>query len=324
MARPVWTGTISFGLVSVPVRLFTATREHKVSFHQLHRDSGERIRYRRVTEGSEHEVDYDDVVKGVQVADGEYVVLSREELAGVQPGASRIIEIEDFVDLGEIDPIVWNKTYYLGPVSDQAADKPYRLLLEAMASTRKAAVARFVMRDRQHLAMIRPFGDLLALETMYFADEIVNPAQVEGVPVDVEVSERELEIAQQLIGSMTVPWEHDRYTDTYTEQLRELIERKAAGERIVAEGEGRHAPVVTDLMAALRASVAVSRGEGSAGEGSAAEGSAGADGSDDAAAQLETLSKEELYERAAEADIAGRSKMSKEDLREALRKRHSA
>jgi DNA end-binding protein Ku len=291
----------------VPVKLFSATSPRTVRFTQFQEGTGERIRYKRVAEGSGEEVAYDDVVKGYEVEDGQYIIVTPDELESVEPGRSRTIEIEDFVDLAAIDPICWDKTYYLAPQEDAGAEKPYALLHQAMRSTNRVGIARFVMRGKQYLATIRPIGDLLGLATMYFADEVRGPEDVENAPVDIEPSDREVRTAEQLIESLAVEWDPTRYRDTYRERVLELIEKKAQGEDIVVEEDAEVAEV-TDLMEALRASIErTSRG----GEGRAEP----ADG------DLAELSKEELYERASDAGVSGRSKMSKDELVNALRKK---
>jgi len=306
MARAMWSGSISFGLVTIPVKLYSATSSHSIDFHQFQKDTGERIRYKRVAENSGEEVEYRDIVKGHEVGDGQYVIVTPEELEAVEPSKSRTIDIEDFVDLDDIDPIYWNNTYYLGPAEDVGAEKPYALLLDAMRQTNKVAIARFVMRDKQYLATIRPIGDLLGLSTMYFADEVRGADDVGNAPVDVKVSDRELAMAEQLIESLSAEWDPGKYEDTYRDRVLELIKRKAEGEDIVVE-EREETPQVADLMEALRASVEASKSGGGKVGGSSA-------GGDD----LGSLSKDELYERAGEADIPGRSKMTKDELIGAL------
>ncbi len=308
MARAMWSGAISFGLVTIPVKLFSATSSHSVDFHQFEKGTGERIRYKRVAEKSGKEVEYPDIVKGHEVDDGRYVIVTPEELAAVEPTKSRTIDIEDFVDLDEIDPIYWNNTYYLAPAEDVGAEKPYALLMQAMKQSKKVAIARFVMREKQYLATIRPIGNMLGLSTMYFADEVRGADDVANVPDKVKVSDREVAMAEQLIDSLTNDWEPSKYHDTYQERVLELIERKAQGEDIVIEEEEK-TPEVIDLMEALRASVEASKGRKSGGGGGSKK--TGGD-------ELEALSKDELYERAGEADISGRSKMTKDELLDAL------
>ncbi len=327
MARPIWSGAISFGLVTVPVKLFTATESKQISFNQFQKDTGQRIRYKRVAEDSGEEVPYDEIVKGYEIEKGRYVLVTPEELEELEPRKSRTIDIEDFVDLDDIDPVYFDKTYYLGPASDAGAEKPYALLHRALSEARKVAVARFVMRTKEYLAVIRPIGDLLGLETMYFPDEVRDAGSVEGAPVEAELNERELGIAKQLIESMSSPWEPERYEDTYRARVLELIEAKAKGETIVTEREAAPAPV-TDLMAALEASVARARqrkqgdGDGDATVSEARPKDKAAKGAkaDKADEDLESLSRDELYDRAAAASVQGRSKMTKEELVAALRK----
>jgi DNA end-binding protein Ku len=314
MARAIWSGAISFGLVTVPVKLFSATESKTVHFNQFEEGTGERIRYKRVAEGSGEEVDYADIVKGYEIEKGRFVIVTPEELESVEPTKSRTIDIEDFVSLDEIDPVYFDKTYYLAPAPDVGAEKPYALLHEALRSSNKVAVARFVMRTKQYLAAIRPVGDLLALDTMFFPDEVRGEDTVENAPGDVELSDRELAMAEQLIDSLTSPWEPDRYTDTYRERVLDLIERKAKGEDIVVE-EQEATPEVADLMAALQASVEEARNR-KAGKPVGGRG-------DGEGAGLDGLTKGELYERASDAGIEGRSKMSKDELADALRREAS-
>jgi DNA end-binding protein Ku len=315
MARAIWSGAISFGLVTVPVKLFSATQSKTVHFNQFQEGTGERVRYKRVAEGSGDEVEYADIVKGYEIEKGQYVIVTPDELESVEPSKSRTIDIEDFVSLDEIDPVYFDKTYYLAPAPDVGAEKPYSLLLEALRSANKVAVARFVMRTKQYLAAIRPIGDLLALQTMFFPDEVRGTDSVENPPDDVQLSDRELAMAEQLIDSLTSSWEPDRYTDTYRERVLDLIERKAQGEDIVV-AEREEAPEVVDLMAALQASVEEARARKSGGP---VGGSAPSSGDE----PLGELTKDQLYERASDAGIEGRSKMSKDELADALRQQAS-
>lgn len=255
MPRSVWTGSLSFGLVNVPVRLVSATREQDVRFHQLDAQ-GHRIRYKRVSEKTGDEVPFDDIVKGYEIAKGRYVLIGPDELEKLKPRATHTIDVEDFVNLHDIDPLFFEKTYYVVPEERVGAVKAYALLLRAMDEAGKVAIARIVMRDKQHLAAVRPLDGVLALSTMRFADEVV--AREGDVAVDVDraaVSERELDLARQIIDSLASEWDPSRYTDTYRHELEELIEAKARGDEIVEpEPVGDMAPV-TDLMAALRASL---------------------------------------------------------------------
>jgi DNA end-binding protein Ku len=255
MARAIWTGSISFGLVNIPVGLYSAVSEKTIRFHQLERDTSERIRYKRVNESTGKEVEYQDIVKGYDVGGGQYVILSPKELEAVEPTGSRTIEIEDFVDQVDIDPIFYNQTYYVAPKTDAAA-RPYALLIEAMRHSGKVAIATFVMRSKEHLAALRVDGDVLALETMYFADEIRDPLkEIEIAPSGEPPRERELTTAISLIESMAAKWDPTNYHDRYRVRVEELIEQKLQGEEMVTRSGPKQDTNVVDLMEALRRSV---------------------------------------------------------------------
>ena len=255
MPSTIWSGTIGFGLVSVPVKVVSATKSQDVRFNQLEEGTGSRIRYRRVSEASGDEVPNERIVKGYQVSPGQYVVVEDEEMQSLAPKASRTIEIEDFVDLDQIDPIFFENPYYLVP--DKAAAKPYQLLVEAMTQLGKVAVGRIVMRGKEHLVAIRPLDGVLCVEMMRYADEVIPPMEIEGLPEgDVEPTQKELDMARQLIEALSGDFEPEKYHDQYREQLLELIEKKAAGEEIVAEPLVEEPAKVVDLMAALEASLA--------------------------------------------------------------------
>jgi len=262
MPRAIWSGSISFGLLNVPVKLYSAVSKKSVSFRELRADDGSRIRHKRVAEADGEEVSYDDIVKGYELSPDQYVVLTREELEELDPKRTRAIEIQDFVDLDEIDPIYFNHPYYLGP--DKGAEKPYALLAKAMGDSRKVAVARFVLRNKEHLAAIRPIGDVLTMATMRFADEVVSPEEIEDV-VDADgekPKKRELEMARSLIESLTSEFDPSSYRDEYREELLALIERKARGEEVVASVSEEPQPTkAPDLMAALEESLAAVKGE---------------------------------------------------------------
>jgi DNA end-binding protein Ku len=256
MARSIWTGSISFGLVNVPVKLYSATQSKDVRFNEFRAGTTERIRHKRVGEQSGDEVAYADIVKGYEVSEGRFVTLTPDELEAVEPGRTRTIDIEDVVALADVDPRYFDRTYYLGPTRDAGAGKPYELLRRVLADTGKVAVARFVMRTKQYLAVVRPAEGILVLETLYFADEVRDPVEtIENPPNDVRVTAKELEVAAQLIDSLTTTWEPTRYEDTYRERVLALIDQKAAGEEITVEPQPE-AEKVVDLMAALEASVA--------------------------------------------------------------------
>jgi DNA end-binding protein Ku len=257
MPRSIWTGSISFGLVNVPIKLYPATQSKDVHFHQLQENTGRRVRQKRVAEGTGREVAYEDVVKGYEVSKGRYVTVSDEELESVEPTQTKTIDIEDFVSLEEIDPIYFEKAYYLEPA--KGGEKAYALLREAMAKSERIAIARFVMRTKQYLAAIRPRDKVLLLETMFFADEIREPGDLK-LPGNLKLSDREVRIAKQLIDSLTVDFKPGSYKDTYRDAVLGLIKKKAKGDEIVVERDAEKAPQVTDLMAALEASMSDVRG----------------------------------------------------------------
>jgi DNA end-binding protein Ku len=262
MPRAIWSGNISFGLLNVPVKLYSAVSRKQVSFRELRESDASRIRHKRVAEADGKEVPYEEIVKGYELAPEQYVVLSRDELEELDPKRTRAIEIEDFVDLDEIDPIYFDHPYYLGP--DKGAEKAYALLVKAMADERKVAIARFVLRNREHLAAIRPMDGVLTLTTMRFADEVVSPKELDGVvPEDGEKPRKqELDMAKQLIGSLESDFDASKYQDEYRDELMSLIERKAKGEKIVsAVSEEPTATKAPDLMAALEESLAAVKGE---------------------------------------------------------------
>ena len=256
MPRAMWSGAISFGLVNIPIKLFTAVSRKNVSFNQIDTRTGSRIQYRKVSAGDGEEVPSEAIAKGYQLSSGEYVLVGDDELAALDPEATRTIDIEQFVDLEEIDPLFYDAAYYVAP--DKGAGKPYALLTRAMEEQGKVAIARLVMRTKQYLAALRPKDGMLVMSTMVYADEVNDPAQLDGVEDvhDVNVSERELRMAEQLIESLTEPFEPERYEDTYRNHVLELIDRKAAGEEeVVAPPTPAAEEKVVDLMAALEASV---------------------------------------------------------------------
>ena len=263
MARAIWTGSVAFGLVNVPVALYSATEDKTIHYNQFQTGTSDRIRYKRVNERTGREVKPEDIVRGHEVAKGDYVLVSDEELEAVEPGRSRTIDITDFVDLAEIDPIYFQKTYYLGPQGDGAAVHAYALLHGAMADTGKAGIATFVFHGKQYLVALRARSDVLALQTMYFADEVRDPGEViDNLPTAEKLVPRELTIAKQLIDSMSNSWNPDEYADSYRERVEDLLARKQRGEEILTEGEPAEEAGVTDLMDALRRSAEQMRGRG--------------------------------------------------------------
>jgi len=259
MARAIWSGVLSFGLVSVPVELYTATEAHGPEFHQFEKGTADRIRYQRVNERTEDEVEYSDIVKGANIGDGNYVVLDQDELDSVAPGRSRLMEIRRFVDLDDIDPLYFNKAYFLGPGGEETG-KLYALLRQAMESSGKAAIASFVMRGKEYLAAVRADRDLLVLETLFFSDEVRDPQQqIPDLPGRVKLSRQELSMARQLIDAMSGRWKPSDYRDTYTDRVNDLIDAKKHKKEFQPAEEAPAATNVLDLAEALQSSVAAAR-----------------------------------------------------------------
>jgi DNA end-binding protein Ku len=270
MARAIWSGSISFGLLNVPVRLYSAVSKQTVRFRELREGDGSRVKHKRVAESDGKEVPYEKIVKGYEYAPDQYVVLNRDELSDLEPQRSRAIEIQDFVDLDDIDPIYFEQPYYLGP--DKGAERAYALLVQAMKEARKVAIARFVLRNKEHLAAIRPMADVLTLTTMRFHDEVASPEDLDGEVFESakpkKPEKRELEMAKQLIESLTSDFEPGKYRDEYREELLDLLERKAEGKEVVAAPTEELKPTkAPDLMAALEESLAAVKGEESSTDG---------------------------------------------------------
>jgi DNA end-binding protein Ku len=263
MARAIWSGAISFGLVNIPVKLFSAVSKKTVRFHQIDADSGARVRQKRVGPDGE-EIPYEKIIKGYEIGPDRYVTITPEELDSLAPEKTRTIDIEDFVDLDEIDPIYYDHPYYLAP--DTGAAKAYQLLVDAMEDAGKVAIARVVIRSKENLVAIRPRDGVLAMETMLFADEVVPTDSLEEMATDgnVKTSDRELTMARQLIDSLSSDFEPEKYHDEYRERVLDLIERKAQGETIVIEEPTKEPEKVPDLMAALEASIAGAKGQSKA------------------------------------------------------------
>lgn len=343
MARPVWTGVLTFGLVTVPVALYTATQSHDVRFHQLQRGTSDRVRNKRVNERTGSEVDYREIVKGYPVAEGEYVIVEPEELEQLSPGRSRTIDIAGFVDLADVDPIFFDKTYYLGPKGTEYA-KVYALLVEALEHANKAGLAMFAMRGKEYLTAVRSESGLLELHTMHFADEVRDPrSEIDDLPENVKPSAQEVRTAEQLIGMLAVDWTPEDWHDTYEDQVKKLIEDKLAGREIAAPGgPAPEATNVIDLMDALRRSLDDARTEepgarkrsgdrptaartgrtpkqtGGKKSTSARAGATAEASGKPASQQLSGLTKAELYKRATDLDIPRRSTMTRDELRLAL------
>jgi DNA end-binding protein Ku len=252
----MWSGAISFGLVNVPVKLYSAVSRKTVRFNQLNSDTGNRIQQKRVDPETGEDVPYERIVKGFELTKDRYVVITPDELEAIEPERTRTIQIEDFVDLPEIDPIYYDHPYYLVP--DKGAAKAYGLLLNAMEASDKVAIARVVIRSKEALVAIRPAGELLMMETMIFHDEVVAHEDLDDLPdsKELKVSDREIQMAQQLIDSLSGEFEPEKYRDEYRDKVLDLIERKASGEEIAVQPEAPAPAKVPDLMAALEASLA--------------------------------------------------------------------
>ena len=254
MPRPVWSGTISFGLVAIPIKLYNGVSKKSVSFNQLDDRTMSRIKLRKVSADTGEEVPDEHIVKGYEISKGRYVVVDPDELEPFIPSATRSIDLEEFVDLSEIDPVYFDSPYIVAP---DKTPKPYALLARAMEKAGKVALGRFVMRNKQYIAALRAVDGRLMMSTMVFADEVVPVTAVEELEGldDVQVSDREVLMAEALVDSLSAAFEPNKYRDNYREQVLDLIERKAAGEKFELPAATTSAPAVVDLMAALEASV---------------------------------------------------------------------
>lgn len=312
MARPIWSGAINFGLVTIPVELYSATEDHTISFRQFERGTSDRIRYKRINERTGKEVAFSDIVKGAEVGGGEYVIIEPEELDQIAPGRSRTIDINTFVDLDEIDPIHFQKTYWLAPAKEEYG-RSYGLLLQAMQKTNRAGIASFVMRGKEYLTAVRAGDGLLVLNTLLFVEDIRDPAkELKNLPEITTARGKELDMAMNLIESMTDEWRPEEFKDTYTEQVEKLIETKRDGKEIVAETEPAEPTKVVDLFEALSRSVE-GRKKGGSGSGSAKP-------KPKPEEKLDDLTKADLEKLAKELDIKGRSKMTRDELEKAITK----
>jgi DNA end-binding protein Ku len=260
MPRAIWSGSISFGLVNIPVKLYSAVSRKTVRFHQIDAESGQRIRQQRVNPASGDEVPYEQIVKGYEISPDKYVTITPEELEALEPQKTRTIDIEEFVDLEQIDPIYYDHPYYLAP--DKGAAKAYKLLLDAMREADKVAIARVVIRSKENLVALRSYDGAITMETMLFPDEVVQPDSIEELASadgNAKTTKRELDMAKQLIESLSGDFDPNSYSDEYRERVLDLIERKAAGETITVEAPEPERKEVPDLMAALEASITASK-----------------------------------------------------------------
>jgi DNA end-binding protein Ku len=260
MPRAIWSGAISFGLVNIPVKLYSAVSRKTVRFNQIDAESGQRIRQQRVNPETGEEIPYEQIVKGYEISPDQYVTISNEELEALEPQKTRTIDIEEFVDLEQIDPIHYDHPYYLAP--DKGAGKAYKLLLDAMEQADKVGIARVVIRSKENLVALRAYNGAITMETMLFPDEVIDPSSIEELGAadgKTKTTKRELDMAKQLIESLSGDFDPSGYTDEYRERVLELIERKAAGETITVEAPEPERQEVPDLMAALEASIASSK-----------------------------------------------------------------
>jgi DNA end-binding protein Ku len=298
MARALWSGSLSFGLVNVPVQLFSAVRDRGVHFTQLHEKDGSPIETRRFCAEEDREVPFEVVGRGYELDNGDQVVLTDEELATAAPRKTRTIDIEAFVDLADVDPMFFDHPYFLLPAGEgEGSKRAYQLLLKVMQNTDRAALGRFVMRTKEYLVLVRVRDDLLSLTTLLFHDEI-RPSS--GIPAGGKKPKKaQLDQAVALIEALSVDWDPSQYEDRYRKRLLDVIKQKKKGKRITVPDDEDQPSPVPDLMAALEESLKAAKGGGGNGD-------------------LKGLSREELYERAQDAKVPGRSSMSKDELVDAL------
>ncbi|WP_330287792.1 non-homologous end joining protein Ku [Streptomyces sp. NBC_00576] len=336
MARAVWSGALSFGLVALPVQLFTATESHTIRFNQLQRGTSDRVRNKRVNERTGEEVPMEEIIKGFDMGD-EYVVVEPGELDEIAPGQSKSLEITGFVDLDQVEPVFFDKTYYLAPKGKEYA-KVYALLHSALAQANKVGIATVVMRNHEYLVAVKAEGDVLAMHTMHWADEVRDPhREIGSLPEETKVSDKELQTAVHLVEALSIEWNPEEYHDTYQEKVLQLVEAKRTGQTVEKGEPPPRSTNVIDLMDALRASVEQAKTTRKNGEEEAPEAAGGRPparlkraaeqragrtpgraGKSSKISGLEGLTKAELYQRASEADIPGRSSMTREELIKAL------
>jgi DNA end-binding protein Ku len=259
MARAIWSGALSFGLVSMPIQLYPATQSHAFRFHQIQRGTADRIRNKRVNERTGDEVPMDEIVKGYEIKEDEYLIVEPEELDEILPGRLKSLEITGFVDLHQVDPIFFDTTYYIAPRSERYG-KVYRLLYEALRESNKAGIATVVMRNREYLVAVKPEGEVLALHTLHWADEVRDPRrELPNLPENVRLAEQELKTAHQLIDALSMDWDPQEYRDTYQEKVAELLQAKRTGGEVEKEAPPPKSANVIDLMDALQASIEQSK-----------------------------------------------------------------
>ncbi len=303
MPRPLWTGSLSFGLVNVPVMLVTAVRDQGFHFRQLHQQSHRPIEVKRFCSAEDVEVPYEDVAKGFELDDGGLVVITDEDLLAVEPRKTRTVEVDSFVPLADVDPVYVGHPYVLLPIGDSEGTlRAYQLLVEVMKGSERAALGRFVMRTKEYLVLVRARGEVLALTTLLWHDE-VRPR--DEIAPGGTADEALVDQMEQLIDAMAVEWDHERYEDRYRARLADVIERKRKGGTVKAPTAEKEPAPTPDLMAALEQTLAQMRGGGGGGDAAPKD-------------DLSQLSKQELLEKAAEQELSGRSKMTKDELVEAL------
>lgn len=309
-ARSIWSGVLGLGLVSLPVGLYSATSGHTTHFHQIQRGTSDRVRVQRVNARTGKQVDFDDIVKGFDLGDGEYVVVEPEELDAIAPGKSELLGVDGFVDEDAIAPIYFDRTYYLAP-RGEPYKKVYELLRRSMRDAGRVAVATFVMRGKQYLVALRGGEDVITLETLHWADEVRDPKSELDLPRHTRPAESEAKMARQLIEAMAIDWDPARYTDTYEERVRELIDTQAKGGEFVAEEAAPEPTETVDLMETLRRSVEQAGTGRTRQQGGKSHKRGGRD--------LGGLSKQELYGRATDLGVRGRSHMNRDELLNAVR-----
>lgn len=317
--RSVWTGAITFGLITIPVRLYTAVSSDRINFDLLHASTGNHIRYRRVDEQTGREVDWKDIVKGYEVQDGTYVTFTHDELDELSIESMRTIDIDTFVDLGDIDPIYYEKTYYVAP--REGGEKAYQLLVRALDEQQRVGIAKFAMRQKEHLCALRVKDGMFVLETMHWPSEIREP-DIEGLDARVDVRDRELAMAKDIVDQLTGPFEPGRYRNTFERELKQAAKRKLEGEEVTVASESSSTTPVDDLMAALEESLRAAKA-GRRPRRSAVTGSDDGDaakGGDDRQ-ELREHTKDDLMGMARERDLEGRSSMTKDELVDALAER---
>lgn len=318
--RGIWTGSISFGLVNVGVKALTAVRDHEVRFNQIERDTGSRIGYQKVSKETGQPVEAGDIVMGYELSKNQYVTFEKSEIDELKPESSRVIEISDFVELADIDPIYFNNTYWLAP-TDEAATRSYSLLVEAMKQSGRAAIGSVVMRNKEYLAAIRVTENALAMSTMRFADEVVHAADIPDIPSSLtEPGKKELALASQIVEALAEDWDPEQYHDTYTQELRDLIERKSEGELVTASEESpAQSAKIVDLMEALQASVKAVKDDRGSGDHDAED-----DAADDSADDAADDSADEVDEKPARKAAARKSPAKKSPAKKASAKKAPA